>query len=46
MCMGGVSNTVSGSRGIYIDARQLAVLEAAAGEDYRSTVNGTANLLI
>lgn len=46
MCMGGVSNTVSGSRGIYIDARQLAVLEAATGENCRNTVNGTANLLI
>ncbi|QUT15100.1 hypothetical protein [Rahnella inusitata] len=42
----GVSNTVSGSRGAYIDARQLAVLEAATGENYRNTVNGTANLLI
>ncbi|QLK59764.1 hypothetical protein GE278_02705 [Enterobacteriaceae bacterium Kacie_13] len=42
----GVSNTVSGSRGAYIDARQLAVLEVATGEDYRSTVNGTVNPLV
>ena len=42
----GVSNTVSGSGGTYIDARQLAVMEVATGEYYRNTVNGTANLLI
>ena len=42
----GVSNTVSGSRGAYIDARQLAVLEVATGEDYRNTVNDTVNPLI
>ncbi|MEE8768162.1 MAG: calcium-binding protein [Rahnella inusitata] len=42
----GVSNTVSGSRGAYIDARQLAVLEVATGEDYLNTVNGTVNPLV
>lgn len=42
----GESNTVSGSRGAYIDARQLAVLEVATGEYYRNTVNGTVNPLV
>ncbi len=41
----GVTDIAENSRGSYIDARQLAVLETAAGRGYRNTVNGTVNPL-
>ncbi|HED2415503.1 TPA: hypothetical protein R4Y39_005954, partial [Raoultella planticola] len=41
----GVADIAENSRGSYIDARQLAVLETAAGRGYRNTVNGTVNPL-
>ncbi|WIO45048.1 calcium-binding protein [Klebsiella electrica] len=41
----GVADIAENSRGNYIDARQLAVLETAAGRGYRNTVNGTVNPL-
>ncbi|WP_271207009.1 calcium-binding protein [Klebsiella electrica] len=41
----GVVDIAENSRGSYIDARQLAVLETAAGRGYRNTLNGTVNPL-
>lgn len=41
----GVANTIAGSRGSYIDARYLAVLEAATGDSYKNVTNGTVNPL-
>ncbi|HAD9381739.1 TPA: hypothetical protein IAU40_004437, partial [Salmonella enterica subsp. enterica serovar Albany] len=39
----GVENIEPGSRGIYIDARQLAVLEAATGTKYKNQILGETN---
>ncbi|WP_318392003.1 calcium-binding protein [Enterobacter sp.] len=42
---GGASKIASDSRGIYIDARQLTVLESASGDGYHNNVNGTVDPL-
>jgi len=42
---GGASKIASDSRGIYIDARQLTVLESATGDGYHNNVNGTVDPL-
>uniref|UniRef100_UPI0031DC1BBD calcium-binding protein n=1 Tax=Klebsiella sp. TaxID=576 RepID=UPI0031DC1BBD len=41
----GVADIAENSRGSYIDARKLAVIETAAGRGYQNTVNGTVNPL-
>ncbi|WP_198555753.1 calcium-binding protein [Rahnella sp. AA] len=41
----GINHVENGSRGIYVDAKKLAVLEMASGENYLNKTNNTVNPL-